>query len=68
MFSRPGFYHAVANDVFDEDGNEGLHRRVNELLGSLLTPALDLGGPPLVAESLVTGQLVGDVGHGSRNR
>src|SRR6516165_11186939 len=68
MLSRPGFDHAVANDVFDEDGNEGLHRRVNELLGSLLTPPFDLRGPLLVAESLVTGQLVGDVGRGSRNR
>src|SRR6516225_7873914 len=62
MLSRPGFDHAVANDVFDEDGNEGLHRRVNELLGSLLTPPFDLRGPLLVAESLVTGQLVGGVG------
>ena len=63
-----GLHHAVANDVFDEDGHEGLDRRIDELLSGLLAPALDLGGPLLVAEPFVSGQLVGDVGHRSRHR
>src|ERR1700756_1662925 len=33
----------------------------------MLTPALDLSGPPLVVQPLMTGQLVRDLGHGSRD-
>jgi hypothetical protein len=63
-----GLQHAVANDVFDEDWNEDLDRCGNELLSGLLTPAPDLGGSLLVAPPLVTGQLVCDLVHRSRNR
>ncbi len=62
-----GFNHAVANDVFNEDWNEGLNRCGDELLRGLLTPAPDLGGSLLVVASLVAGQLVRDLGHGSRD-
>jgi hypothetical protein len=65
---RAGLDHAVANDVFDEDGNKGQDRCIDELLSSLLTPALDLSGPLLVAKPLMAGQLVRDLGHGSRDR
>ena len=65
---RPGFQHAVTHDVFDEDGNEGLDRCIDELRHGLFAPALDLSGPLLVVKPLVTGQLVRNVGHGSRHR
>lgn len=62
------FLHTVANNVFDEDWNEGLDWCMDEVLSGLLTPALDLGGAVLGTERLVTGQPVSDVGHGPRNR
>ena len=52
---RPRFQHAVTNDVFDEDWNEGLQWRIDELLSGLLGPLPDLSGSPLVAKPLVTG-------------
>jgi hypothetical protein len=56
------------NNVFDEDWNEALDRCIDELLSGFVTPEFDRGGSLLVAQPLVTGQLVCHVGHGSRNR